>query len=232
MTPANTFELLSLWERAVASAPACRPLALLGDGRDGEVPVGIRNANLLSLRESLLGKRLASLTDCPTCGEQIEFEFAAADVLAGTEPPRELTGTYDGYTLRFRVPQAADLAALAGEKDAGRRLFDRCLQAARFGEQLVPAAHVPEAVVRWAAARMAEADPDAVVRLNLHCPACGAEWHAAFDVATYFWTELDYWARRLLDEVHVLASAYGWREPEILALSPARRQYYLERVGG
>jgi hypothetical protein len=233
MTPTNTFELLSLWERAVVSAPARRPLTFLGgEGRNGEVPVGVCNANLLSLRESLFGKRLASLTDCPSCGERIAFEFAAADVLAGTEPPHALIGTCDGYTLRFRVPHVADLAALAGERDTGRRLFERCLHEARFGDYLVPAADVPDAVVRWAAARMAEADPDAVVWLKLNCPACGAEWQAAFDVATYFWTELDYWARRLLDEVHMLASAYGWREAEILTLSSARRQYYLERVGG
>jgi hypothetical protein len=33
-----------------------------------------------------------------------------------------------------------------------------------------------------------------------------------------------------LREVHVLASANGWSEAEILALSPQRRQRYLEIV--
>jgi hypothetical protein len=33
-----------------------------------------------------------------------------------------------------------------------------------------------------------------------------------------------------LRDVHELASAYGWRESEILALSPQRRQAYLELV--
>jgi hypothetical protein len=28
--------------------------------------------------------------------------------------------------------------------------------------------------------------------------------------------------------VHALASVYGWSEKEILSLSPARRQFYLE----
>jgi hypothetical protein len=34
----------------------------------------------------------------------------------------------------------------------------------------------------------------------------------------------------LLDEVHVLARAYGWNEREILGLSAARRAAYLERA--
>jgi hypothetical protein len=37
-------------------------------------------------------------------------------------------------------------------------------------------------------------------------------------------------ARRFLDEVHVLARAYGWAEAEILRLSEARRSAYLQRV--
>lgn len=232
MISTNAFELLVVWERAVTAAPAHRPLAFLGDGRDGDVPVGARNASLFSLRDSLFGARLTALADCPGCDERIEFEFSAADVLVNSEPPHELSGTCDGFTLRFRVPHAIDLTALAGEGDGVRRLFQRCLYEACRDGQPVPAAELPDSVMRWAAARMAEADPDAVMRLALHCPSCGTEWHAAFDISTFFWMELDYWARRLLDEVHVLASAYGWREDEILALSPARRQHYLERVGG
>ena len=40
------------------------------------------------------------------------------------------------------------------------------------------------------------------------------------------------WAVRLLGEVHELASAYGWREHDVLALSPWRRQAYLQMVRG
>ena len=37
-------------------------------------------------------------------------------------------------------------------------------------------------------------------------------------------------AVQLLDEVHQLATAYGWTEAEILALSDTRRAAYLDRV--
>jgi hypothetical protein len=36
----------------------------------------------------------------------------------------------------------------------------------------------------------------------------------------------------LLRDVHTLASAYGWKEDEVLHLTPARRHAYLELVAG
>ena len=67
--------------------------------------------------------------------------------------------------------------------------------------------------------------------LDFDCPACRHRWQAVFDILTFFWTEIRREARRLLEHVHVLARAYGWREGEILALSERRRQAYLEMVG-
>ena len=45
------------------------------------------------------------------------------------------------------------------------------------------------------------------------------------------WEEIEVRAHVLLGEVHRLASAYGWSEAQILALSPARRASYLAMVG-
>ena len=44
------------------------------------------------------------------------------------------------------------------------------------------------------------------------------------------WTEVQAHAAQLLRDVHLLASNYGWREAEILNLSPVRRQAYLELI--
>ena len=55
-------------------------------------------------------------------------------------------------------------------------------------------------------------------------------WRAVFDIVTFFWSEIEAWACRILREVHILASAYGWCERDILALTSARRQFYLEMV--
>jgi hypothetical protein len=55
---------------------------------------------------------------------------------------------------------------------------------------------------------------------------------AVCDIAAYLWQELHNWAVRVLDEVNILARAYAWREDDILALSPWRRRYYIQRVIG
>jgi hypothetical protein len=64
--------------------------------------------------------------------------------------------------------------------------------------------------------------------LDFACPSCGHEWQSLFDIAAFFWAEIAAQARRLLREVHQLASAYGWREADILAMSARRRRAYLE----
>ena len=87
---------------------------------------------------------------------------------------------------------------------------------------------LPMPVQRRIAEAVEAADPRADLTLNVACPECGEATRAELDIASYLWTELDAWARDVLLDVHLLATAYGWSEPEILALSPTRRRYYLE----
>jgi hypothetical protein len=77
---------------------------------------------------------------------------------------------------------------------------------------------------------MEEADPLTAMQLALSCPECGYQWQTAFDIESFFWSEINAWANRMLHEVHTLALRYGWREMDILAMSPWRRQFYLNMV--
>ena len=43
----------------------------------------------------------------------------------------------------------------------------------------------------------------------------------------FLWNDVDRWARALFGTVDTLARAYGWREADVLALSPRRRRVYL-----
>ena len=139
------------------------------------------------------------------------------------------------WAIEFRLPTVADLAAAGAvpDPDEARRLLWRAalFRRVRDGEA-VPAerlaALLPERVQRRLAEAAEQADPAADVTLNVACPECGEATPAELDIASYLWTELDTWARDLMLDVHLLATAYGWSEPEILALSPLRRRYYLE----
>ncbi len=77
---------------------------------------------------------------------------------------------------------------------------------------------------------MAELDPAAEIWLEATCPACGSASTVLLDPAAIVVEEVDRHARRILREVDQLARAYGWREPDVLALGPARRRAYLGLV--
>ena len=135
--------------------------------------------------------------------------------------------------MTFRLPNSLDVkAAQADDVDATRqRLLRRCVLSASLGGVQRPVDNLPGEVVAAIVERMEQADPQANVRLAHSCPACGHGWQAIFDIARFFWSEIEAWAHRILREVHILAAAYGWHEADILAMSPGRRQVYLGMVG-
>jgi hypothetical protein len=96
---------------------------------------------------------------------------------------------------------------------------------------VVDAAPLPEELVQAASTAMEKTDEQANVRIALGCPACSHQWSQPFDIVSYLWSEIEEWAQRLVLEIHVLASAYGWSESEIVALTPRRRRLYWDMVG-
>jgi len=234
-------ELLGAWESGLEQGPVERALTLLGAAcpetpRDSlaRLSIGRRDASLLTLREWTFGSRVDSLVECPRCGQRLEIAFNIADVRVEGEAPPELPATVEEYQLRLRPPDSTDIAAIAAEPAVERKrqlLFERCLIEARRGGEEAPAGKLPPEALNAVAERLAEADPQADIQLDVACSCCGERWKSAFDIAAFFWSEIDAWACRILREVHTLASAYGWSERDILALTPARRQFYLEMVG-
>jgi hypothetical protein len=198
----------------------------------GGLTVGQRDAALLTLRAYTFGERLVGLAGCPKCSEQVEMDFRVAEILLPSAQAisAEQTLVMDEYRVLFRLPNAFDLAALGQEGDSStgeRRLLQRCLIEAYKGDEACLAVDLPDRVVSAISSQMAMADPQAEIELALTCPA---QWQTLFDIVTFFWQEIDAWAIRTLHEVHLLASVYGWREADILALSPWRRQFYLDRI--
>jgi hypothetical protein len=201
------------------------------------LPVGQRDEQLLMLREQTFGPRLASYAECPQCEERLEFEIEASQI---RQPPAlELQASGEGYLetagyrVRFRLPDSLDMAAAATSTDlssARKTLLERCVLAIEQEGQ--PVGQLPAAVESQLAEQIAQADPQADVRLDLSCPACGHNWGLSFDIESFLWAEVNSLAKRLLREVHTLAHAYGWREADILSMSARRRQAYLEFVLG
>lgn len=230
--------MLDIWEAGQTSAPWARAMLLLGAAlpdEDGtaleQLPVGERDARLVDLRALIFGDTLTSLARCPECGEQLELSFSVRDVLVpGPADTTEFRLKRGKLVITYRCPSSADFRALPLGPGAPRALLSACIaDIQRDGAPLGLDDLDPDTVAAVGDA-MAEADPRADLRAAMQCPSCSAEWCARFDIVAYLWEELGAWVRQLLADVHVLARSYGWREEDVLALSPWRRRYYINLV--
>jgi hypothetical protein len=254
MRTLSASELLNVWERGLAEKPFKRALTLLTAACPETPPeelaklrIGRRDALLLTLREWTFGPQLICLATCPGCGERLELAYSVVEIRAGmpaqsstdqegvTEADGALSVKVEDYEVQFRLPNSLDLAAVARGKDVGETrhlLFMQCLLEARQTGEKRAAEQLPANIVDAVAERMAVADPQADAQVDLSCPLCSHEWRADFDIVSFFWSEINAWATRILRDVHTLASVYGWREADVLAMSAWRRQCYLEMARG
>ncbi|HER34044.1 MAG TPA: phage baseplate protein [Halothiobacillaceae bacterium] len=235
--------LLEVWEQGAAQPAPQQALLLLGaafpeESADAlaQLSIGQRNALLLTLREWLFGPHFVSGAACPQCAERVELTFEAGDIRAGGNGSVAPLLHVDlaGYAVDFRLPNSADLVAVAGAGDPPaieRAVLERCVVSVRHTGKDTPARQLPAEVATAVIDAMDRADPQANIQLSLTCPACGHAWQAFLDLLPYVWRELDAWAHRALRDVHYLASAYGWSEREILNMRPSRRQIYLDMIG-
>jgi hypothetical protein len=254
--PLTAEEILELWERGGQWSPPERAFALLARARRGvtrealeSMTIGESEVALLELRGRTFGGKLAGMDSCPGCEALIELEIDPAVVramalaaagdsaygAAGAEPPveRQVALNVGGWRLRFRLATVGDLHALAAEEVDPARAREMLLE--RCARQIEPPEGGPGRVEQMplelqerVAAAMDQADPVAQMTLAVECPACRRPWEATLDVAAFVWREISEMARRLLGEVHDLASRYGWSERAILRLSAVRRYAYLE----
>ena len=223
----SNLDFLDLWERGAVLHPLDRALLTLATALPTEShaaladwPLGRRNAALLQIRRATFGSALSGWVACPQCGEKLEFSIDAAELSSDVTAVKEL----EIAGRRFRPLTSRDLAAIAGETNAQHatlKLLHQCsMDEKEFsGED-----------VESIGEQLAQADPMAETLLTLRCDACGSQWNEPLDIAAWLWTEMEARARRLLHDVHVLASAYGWTQTEILSLSESRRALYMEMV--
>jgi hypothetical protein len=251
--PLTEANVLDVWESGLGSTPVVRALLLASmaapAGHDvADLPLSALNALLLELRSGAFGDRLPCVTDCPQCGESLDVTVSTGELWAlrasraaatatreGAEPATA-TLTAHGMEITFRALTARDVRSVDPTAPHARRhLLRRCVVGVSpsAGEVLdeVPDAvadEIPDEVLEEIARRLPGLDPGADPLFTLDCPQCEHRWEAPLDIADHLWTDVCGYAHRLLHEVHALARAYGWSEADALAVSPVRRQFYLE----
>jgi len=236
-------ELLEAWENSIAYPAFQRDLNLLGaacpeysSDELKSLSIGRRDGLLLTLREWIFGTRLTALADCPACGVRAELEMSTAEIRMPQQP--ELPAVHElaieNLNIHFRLPNGNDLASLAARRhleDGRSFLLQCCILSVEKSGGSEPKQNLSQAAISAVIQEMARLDSQADVRLELNCPACARQWSEPFNIGLFFWEELQRWALRLLGEVHSLATAYGWREADILSMSSRRRQLYLQMIG-
>ncbi|WP_420121127.1 hypothetical protein [Nakamurella sp.] len=204
--------------------------------------LGRRDAALLRLYRAVRGPVVEALATCSACDTTLDVRLPVADLLIGYPDPdpdpdgdQDPVGEFDlgGATVRARCPTTTDLQAvaqLANADQAAHALIDRCVQwIHRPGE---PAGGLPSMLTpterEALGAALERLDPLVDVRIDIACGHCGSGWSALLDVPSLAWAQVHGRARRLLREVDVLAARYGWSEADILGMTQARRDAYLD----
>ena len=235
--------ILQLWDVAETLAPAQRSLEILRCSLSDEdfsricqAPLGHANRVLLRIRQHRFGSRFHVIDRCRHCAETIEFTIATEAMLEGLRPPPP----EDRRTLRFQdwTLHLHPLCPLdwiepmpdSSPEEHGRRLMARTLLACDLNQTPAAPSDLPEPAWEAIARFQHEWDPAAEMLFQLRCPACQNSWESSLDPGAYLWLELAGQARILQTQVHTLASAYGWGESEILALSAKRRAAYVVRI--
>jgi hypothetical protein len=236
-------DIVSIWELGSRRPDWNKALIVLApalpEARPSELAaltIGERNAHLLALRRNLIGPVMQAMVRCPICSQPLEFEQRIDELLEGYAPPmqREFAFSSGDFSARYRLLTSDDLARAASRGDephARQSLIDCALLETSFEGEPVAVSDLPADLLNLLDKEMSVSDPLAHVEIPLACAACKHVWGATLEIVSFFWVELERKAKQILEDVVTLARSYGWSESAILAMDPARRQYYLEAIG-
>jgi len=174
------------------------------------------DAALLGLRQFLAGDRLVAEIQCPKCGTWGDVELSIAEYLKANRPRAARTPS------GMHIPTVHQVLAAFTEYGPGE-LAVRAIEA----EVLV---HNDPHTVRRLRAAIERVAPPLSGAVRGLCPHCGAVVAGWFDPGAFVIAEIRRHASRLMEEVHLVASSYGWQEDAILALPGTRRSAYAELI--
>lgn len=245
MRAPSASELMHAWERGLTHTPVEHALVVLEAAcpdmsREdiAKLSIGERDNRLLTLRTWLFGRHVTSASSCPHCNELMEWSTNTDKLrlqpLKHDPQQQAYLIKYQGYQVRFRLPNTADLVAIGQQNDitiAHQELLKRCVNSIERKGKSVTVSRLPQRLLQKVLTKMEQEDPQADLRVELVCANCQHKWEVTFDILSFLWSEIQSWAKQTLRAVHILARSYGWREQDILGMSPLRRQFYLEMAG-
>lgn len=184
----------------------------------------------LAIRQAWIGDLLTTDGHCAEagCGERVDVSFRLGEYAAHVRPTlptgvEEAAGGWyrlRGEDVSFRVPTVADLVGALSGADGATTLTASCVRPTELDDD------------QWARVDDAldEISPHFDGVVGGRCPHCGATLQLHFDPCSYVTAELKDLFAGLYYEVHLLATAYGWAEVDILGMERGRRIRYAHLV--
>jgi hypothetical protein len=193
---------------------------------------------LLQVVRETQGDRLIWKARCANedCGHEMELELSVSQLLSTPEPAEHFSCSAEpGCELELRLPTGRDQIEWR-ESDADEEGVDL-----RMASLLVNRVNgqppgsdwtLPQAWLPAIDAAFRQHDVLTAMELQVSCPWCEKESALEPDVEALALSHLAVEQKRVLEEIHQLASVYHWTEAEVVALPPRRRAFYIARTDG
>jgi hypothetical protein len=217
--------VIALLDRLLVAAGA----GSVSPGVAARLAVCDRDRLLAAVYQDLFGDRIEADAVCRGCEKSFAVQFSLTELIdaqpaqcpPGIAGPDE-QGCYHLQGVTFRLPSAADLAAVARLEEAERHaaLLIACVLAGYVGARR-----------ETIEAAMAVLGPTLDIDLDARCPHCDVVSSLRFDIGPFLLSSLGNERRFRLREVHCIARAYGWSYSEIMALPRTERQDLVRLIG-
>ncbi len=211
-----------------------------------DLPVGDRMARLLrivQLTEQRVSLEVTVPCPQPGCRQRLTLDLPFDGMLEHARGDRAGAGGSGsslielpraGGTLALRLPTGRDQCAWqriprANPAEAMAAVVGSLVVRGTGPDTGDDEAWHPE-VLQAMAEAMEQADPLVAFAVETVCPHCGCSLRLPLDLESVALDRLTRWRRRLMEDLHLLASHYGWTEEAILAIPARRRAEYREAI--
>ncbi len=216
-----------IFGKVFAFAQALEPLEDLENWYD--MPLGVRDKRLLSLRVKAFDSGFAGTVTCDLCKEKIEFNVDIGDFISLPGTVSTFQVPYQGRQYSFRPLSTRDLMAISNSgQDSGSKDLVKilCLNDDPAKDLILERPELIERVNRALEEHQSISD----IVLTSDCPECRHTMKSIFDIVHVLDADITHAAGLFLEDIHQLATAYGWTEDTIFSIPRARRNWYVKRI--
>lgn len=232
----QTNSILDVWDHCVGKNQTIKGASLASlafhDAHTSNIEnwsIEKRDVALFHVRKSLFGNHFNNITNCPHCNQRVEWELDFQQLgipsLESVPDNVEIPINTPDYHLRVRLPLSNDLFG----KDEFEIIKNCILNFKEYQGEAIDKT-IPKIIINQINYEFDKVCKASNITYLLSCAECSHEWQVFFDIVSYLWQEIDQWAKTFLDQIYMLAKAFGWSERDIINMSENRRHHYLNLI--